>query len=158
MFIGSKLEYFSNKSYQAMKKIHFFHSCLELNECNWRDTNQTKWMKEKMVTTMTATTVVALVGLKQNGTLYNRYPVEMVINQFARGKSVSAASFKTTRAKDKIQIVCLAQLFVQDRVSAFCRIFLSSTELSAFLCEILIKCLLYRVKKIGKPKKMFGFF
>lgn len=81
-------------------------------------------MNERMVTTMTTTTVVAaLVALKQNGTLYNRYPVEMLINQFARGKSVSAASFKTTRAKDKIQIVCLAQLFLQDRVCAFCRIF-----------------------------------
>lgn len=117
-------------------------------------------MNERMVTTMTTTTVVAvLVALKQNGTLYNRYPVEMVINQFARGKSVSAASFKTTRAKDKIQIVCLAQLFLQDRVCAFCRIFfLFSTELSAFLCEILIKCLLYGTKKnwsTGKNVRIF---
>lgn len=33
---------------------------------------------------------------------YNRYPVEMVINQFERGKSVSARSFQAKHGYDKM--------------------------------------------------------
>lgn len=102
----------------------------------------------------TTTTVVASEALKQNATLYNRYPVEMVINQFARGKSVSAASFKTTRAKDKIQIVCLAQLFVQDRVSAFCRIFFIFNWIECLFARFLLNVYCKGQKKLSMKKNV----
>lgn len=47
-------------------------------------------------------------GKENHGNRYNRYPVEIVINQFERSKSVSAAarSFKAKRGYDKMYVTC----------------------------------------------------
>lgn len=110
-------------SYEKVWKKYHFYSCFEPNVSAIGGTQIKRRIELKGRMATATVMAVAKATLQHDGNLYNRYPVEMVINQFERGKSASAASFKTTRARDKIQIVCLAQLFMQDRVYAFCHIF-----------------------------------
>lgn len=90
-----------------------------------------------------------------SGNVYNRYPVEMVINQFSWRKSVSAPSFKGTRAKIKYTEFFSYLLVVRTRDTDTMLCFLLYTFLSLvdapFLCGFFT--LLLYCKKIEEIKK-----
>lgn len=96
-----------------------------------------------------------------SGNVYNRYPVEMVINQFSWRKSVSAPSFKGTRAKIKFNFFFL--FFVQsharrrhDTLLFVIHIFVP--HLCALFMWILLPFLLYCKRRKDQEKKCRIFF
>lgn len=102
-----------------------------------------------------------------SGNVYNRYPVEMVINQFCWRKSVSAPSFKGTRAKIKYTIFFLRILLVsfvdrtRDADTMLC--FLSYTQfcsssLRPFLCEFFTLFIVLKMKEEEKMSHIFFLY
>lgn len=106
-----------------------------------------------------------------SGNVYNRYPVEMVINQFSWRKSVSAASFKGTRAKIKNTLFSLSRYFLsfvaldlstQTRCSALLfviHIFVPNFALFVRILHPFFLLLYWKKKKKNtKKKKSYIFF